>query len=265
MSFPYVLSKGFRRTQHSDRHNSFDTLDFSPKRCNIKSCTCSSASPPKSVYVTVSLTVPQMLFLWHNVYYRFLVCLCACYPPCHWGRGWIPCKQTMKPESSNWGFSFIPADSLNSELSNPLWYPHLPSPLYPLFFLSMLNNAKWFVWEKSHWAPCSFTSMLAVFWCVAAERSCFPEMPVWRRRREGQVYFCLPVGGVQQIFPYVPTTQHLVCDFKMKQRPYSRTATSKATWDCAKPSVDVFCFFIPQTKLSEPHCATWQQWYENRC
>lgn len=64
-------------------------------------------------------------------------CLSACYPPCHWGRGWIPCKQTMKPESSNWGFSFIPAGSLNSELSNPLWYLHLPSPLYPLFFLSI--------------------------------------------------------------------------------------------------------------------------------
>lgn len=76
MSFPYVLSKGFRRTQHADRHNSFDTLDFSPKHCNIKSCTCSSASQPKSVYVTVSLTVPQTLFLWHIVYYRLLESLC---------------------------------------------------------------------------------------------------------------------------------------------------------------------------------------------
>lgn len=139
-------------------------------------------------------------------------CLSSCYHLCHCGRGWIPCKQTVKPERSHWVFHFIPAGSPNRELSNPLWSLHLPPPLHPSIFLPSKDCAcKTVCVRKVPFSPLwPLRSALAVFWCVAAERSCFPEMPAWRQQREGQVYFRLSGGGTQQILPYVPTTQHLL-------------------------------------------------------
>ncbi len=131
-----------------------------------------------------------------------------CYPSWHWGRR-ISCLivyETMELKLGLW--LYFCRNTNNSKVL-------CDSRASPLLFLSsfLSVNVKW----QCKMVCFSKVQCLLFFSCVAAKRGCFSEMPVGWQWREEPVYFCLSGGGKQQIFPYVPTTQHLLCDFKMEE------------------------------------------------